>query len=62
MASFAGLHCWRLAIRLAEADLRLEKLTHVGMRLELKTGINQCSVIDDSYSADTSSLAIALDF
>lgn len=32
------------------------------MRLELKNGINQCSIIDDSYSADISSLAIALDF
>jgi alanine racemase len=61
-----GIICWAALLALGytphEADLRLEKLTHVGMRLELKTGINQCSVIDDSYSADTSSLAIALDF
>jgi alanine racemase len=41
---------------------RLEKLIPVGMRLELKNGINNCSVIDDSYSLDLSSLAIALDF
>ncbi|MES2458930.1 MAG: bifunctional UDP-N-acetylmuramoyl-tripeptide:D-alanyl-D-alanine ligase/alanine racemase [Bacteroidota bacterium] len=61
-----GIICWATLLALGytpqEADLRLEKLTRVGMRLELKTGINQCSVIDDSYSADTSSLAIALDF
>jgi UDP-N-acetylmuramoyl-tripeptide--D-alanyl-D-alanine ligase len=61
-----GIICWAALLALGytpqEADQRLEKLTHVGMRLELKTGINQCSVIDDSYSADTSSLAIALDF
>jgi alanine racemase len=32
------------------------------MRLELKQGINNCSVINDSYSADITSLSIALDF
>ncbi|TDQ08179.1 bifunctional UDP-N-acetylmuramoyl-tripeptide:D-alanyl-D-alanine ligase/alanine racemase [Pedobacter metabolipauper] len=61
-----GIICWATLLALGytpeEADLRLEKLTLVGMRLELKNGINQCSVIDDSYSADISSLAIALDF
>lgn len=41
---------------------RLEKLSPVGMRLELKNGLNNCSIIDDSYSLDISSLAIALDF
>jgi alanine racemase len=58
--------CWATMLAMGytpeEARLRLEKLSHVRMRLELKTGINQCSVIDDSYSADISSLAIALDF
>ncbi|RZK80203.1 MAG: bifunctional UDP-N-acetylmuramoyl-tripeptide:D-alanyl-D-alanine ligase/alanine racemase [Pedobacter sp.] len=61
-----GIICWATLLALGcspkDADLRLEKLTLVSMRLELKTGINQCSVIDDSYSADISSLAIALDF
>jgi alanine racemase len=32
------------------------------MRLELKKGINNCSIINDSYSADLSSFTIALDF
>jgi alanine racemase len=32
------------------------------MRLELKGGINHCSIINDSYSADLSSLSLALDF
>jgi alanine racemase len=58
--------CWATLLALGyapeEADERLTKLTRVSMRLELKNGINQCSVIDDSYSADISSLAIALDF
>ncbi len=58
--------CWATLLALGytpeETDERLDKLTRVSMRLELKNGINQCSVIDDSYSADISSLAIALDF
>ena len=61
-----GVICWATLLALGytpeEADLRLEKLNRISMRLELKNGINQCSVIDDSYSADISSLAIALDF
>lgn len=61
-----GIICWATLLALGytpeEADLRLAKLSRVSMRLELKNGINQCSVIDDSYSADIPSLAIALDF
>ena len=38
------------------------ELRSVEMRLELKQGINNCSVINDSYSADINSLTIALDF
>ncbi|RZL06556.1 MAG: bifunctional UDP-N-acetylmuramoyl-tripeptide:D-alanyl-D-alanine ligase/alanine racemase, partial [Pedobacter sp.] len=61
-----GIICWATLLATGyspeEADKRLEKLLRVGMRLELKNGINNCSVIDDSYSADISSLAIALDF
>jgi len=61
-----GMICWATLLALGyspeQADERLERLSPVSMRLELKTGINQCSVIDDSYSADISSLAIALDF
>ncbi|MCF1716592.1 bifunctional UDP-N-acetylmuramoyl-tripeptide:D-alanyl-D-alanine ligase/alanine racemase [Flavihumibacter sp. RY-1] len=41
---------------------RISGLHAISMRLELKEGINQCSVINDSYSADISSLVIALDF
>ncbi|WP_374164457.1 bifunctional UDP-N-acetylmuramoyl-tripeptide:D-alanyl-D-alanine ligase/alanine racemase [Arcticibacter sp. MXS-1] len=58
--------CWATMLALGYspslADQRLEKLHPVSMRLELKTGIHNCSVIDDSYSLDISSLAIALDF
>ncbi len=38
------------------------QLKPVEMRLELKKGINNCSIINDSYSADINSLTIALDF
>ena len=41
---------------------KMSRLHPVQMRLELKKGINDCSIIDDSYSCDVSSLAIALDF
>lgn len=58
--------CWATMLALKYnpqlISQRLEKLNRVGMRLELKKGINNCSIIDDSYSLDLSSLAIALDF
>ena len=41
---------------------RMSKLHPINMRLELKKGINNCSIINDSYSADLSSLSIALNF
>ena len=44
---------------IAEGMLQLKP---VEMRLELKQGINNCSIINDSYNADINSLAIALDF
>jgi Alr-MurF fusion protein len=61
-----AIHCWcTLRIMGYEIPLiqeRLLLLTPIGMRLEMKDGINNCSVIDDSYSADINSLKIALDF
>ncbi len=41
---------------------RMKLLTPVDMRLVLKKGINYCTIINDSYSADISSLEIALNF
>lgn len=40
----------------------MELLSPVAMRLEMKEGINNCSVINDSYNSDLGSLTIALDF
>lgn len=41
---------------------RVKMLYPVEMRLEVKNGIHNCSLIDDSYSSDFQSLKIALDF
>jgi alanine racemase len=41
---------------------KMQQLQPVSMRLELKKAINQSSIINDSYSADLSSLTIALNF
>jgi alanine racemase len=58
--------CWATMLAIGyspvEADKRIERLAPVSMRLELKTGINDCSVIDDSYNSDVQSLEIALNF
>ncbi len=41
---------------------RLSKLEPVAMRLELKEGINGCTIINDTYNSDLTSLTIALNF
>lgn len=41
---------------------RLANLEPIAMRLELKDGNNNCSIINDSYSCDMESLHIALDY
>ena len=40
---------------------RLKELTSIAMRLEIKSGVNNCTVINDYYNSDVNSLAIALD-
>ncbi|MCQ2350818.1 MAG: bifunctional UDP-N-acetylmuramoyl-tripeptide:D-alanyl-D-alanine ligase/alanine racemase [Paludibacteraceae bacterium] len=42
--------------------VNLENLEPIEMRLEVKTGINGCQLIDDAYSNDLSSLSEALNF
>lgn len=51
-----------LKIPMNELQSRVNRLNPLAMRMELKTGINHSSVINDSYSADISSLTMALDF
>jgi alanine racemase len=58
--------CWATMLAMgyspADADDRIERLSPVSMRLELKHGVNDCSIIDDSYNSDIQSLEIALNF
>ena len=56
--------CVLLATGIADETIaaRMKVLSAVNMRLELKKGINNCTIINDSYSADLSSLEIALNF
>ena len=41
---------------------RISKLEPVAMRLEMKEGMQNCLIINDSYNSDLNSLHIALDF
>lgn len=61
-----AINCWCVLLYLKLDDALISEemlqLRAVEMRLELKQGINNCSLINDSYSADINSLTIALDF
>ncbi len=61
-----AIHCWSLMLVMGYDQTiiqeRMHMLSPVAMRLEMKTGINNCSVINDSYNSDIGSLTIALDF
>jgi len=60
------IHCWAyLLLNNYSEDVisaKMKLLQPVAMRLELKDGINNCSIINDSYNSDLSSLEIAIDF
>jgi len=60
-----AIHVWSLLLALnPDPDYIRSKmmvLTPVAMRLEQKSGINNCMLINDSYNADINSLSIALD-
>ncbi len=61
-----ALLCWGTMLALGTdtsvIGYRMETLSTVSMRLELKNGNHNCSVIDDSYNSDINSLEIALNF
>ncbi len=40
----------------------VQKLVPVAMRMELKEGVNNCILVNDSYNSDISSLGLSLDF
>lgn len=61
-----ALHCWAFLLYLGiphkDIACRMARLEPVAMRLDLKEGINGCTVINDSYNSDLTSLNIALNF
>ncbi|NQY66321.1 MAG: bifunctional UDP-N-acetylmuramoyl-tripeptide:D-alanyl-D-alanine ligase/alanine racemase [Flavobacteriales bacterium] len=61
-----AIHSWCVAIYLnldsSTIKERMISLPSVAMRLQLKEGINNCSIVNDSYNLDINSLNIALDF
>lgn len=61
-----AVHCWLLMLQMnlytQEVHGRFRTLPVVAMRLELKKGINSCTLINDSYNSDFVSLIVALDF
>lgn len=60
-----AIHCIAVCL-LMKMDVktlaeRLSSLTSVAMRLEIKAGVNNCTIINDYYNSDVNALAIALD-
>ena len=61
-----AIHCWLILLHLHIDPIKIRKrmrnLEAVGMRLELREGIDNSTLINDSYNSDLNSLKIALDF
>jgi Alr-MurF fusion protein len=61
-----GIQCvatmLHLGIEIDEISKRISQLEAVAMRLEVKEGVRNCLIINDSYNSDLNSLGIALDF
>ncbi|MEI8047945.1 MAG: bifunctional UDP-N-acetylmuramoyl-tripeptide:D-alanyl-D-alanine ligase/alanine racemase [Bacteroidota bacterium] len=60
------IHCWAAMLLMGYNQVliarRMRTLQPLAMRLEMKAGINNSTLINDSYSNDIDSLSIALDF
>lgn len=61
-----AIHCWALlhvlGISQKTISERMRRLEPVEMRLELKSGIRHCTLVNDFYNNDLMSLRIALQF
>lgn len=61
-----AIHCWSTMLFLGYENgvikTRMELLNPVAMRLELKEGVNNCTIINDAYNNDFNSFSIALEF
>ena len=61
-----AIHCWAcclyLGVKNEVIQERIRQLQPLAMRLEMKNGINNSYLINDSYNSDLDSLKIALNF
>ncbi len=61
-----AIHCWcvMLLFKIDDSQIaeRMARLHPVAMRLELLHGVDNCTIINDTYNSDLTSLQIALDF
>lgn len=61
-----AIHCWCVLLLMHTDPQQIREgmrtLHPVAMRLELRHGINNCTIINDAYNSDITSLLIALDF
>ena len=61
-----AIHCWCVMLLLGvgqkEIKTQIAQLQQVSMRLELRHGINDCTIINDAYNSDLTSLQIALNY
>ena len=59
-----AIQCWAILLFLKKKNTwiakKIQQLQAIPMRLEIKKGVNNCIVINDSYNADLTSLKIAL--
>mgnify|MGYP000223350467 CR=1 FL=1 len=59
-----AVHVWLLMLHMGVEETyirnKMKDLPAIAMRLEMKKGINNCSLINDSYNSDLGSLNIAL--
>ena len=59
-----AIQCWAVLLFLKKKNVwiaqKIQQLQSVPMRLEIKEGVNNCKIINDSYNADLASLKIAL--
>ncbi len=61
-----AMHCFAVMVYFGCEPAMIKKsmaeLAQVEMRMELKKGLNECTIINDSYNSDLGSLQLALDF
>jgi alanine racemase len=61
-----AIHCWAVLLFLKKKNSwiaeKIQQLRPVPMRLEIKEGVNNCLIINDSYNADLTALKIALNY